>query len=99
MEVQVQSVHFDADTKLLEFIDKKLEKLAVFYDRIISADVILRLEKNGQIQDKVAEVKLNVPGSVLIAKETCKTFEEAIDANVEALKRQIIKYKEKKMQA
>lgn len=98
MEIQIQSVHFDADAKLLEFIDKKLQKLGTFYDRIISADVILRLEKTGQVQDKIAELKLNVPGSVLIAKETCKTFEEAIDAGSEALKRQIIKYKEKKAQ-
>ena len=98
MEIQVQSVHFDADAKLLEFIDKKLQKLAIFYDRIISADVIMRLEKTGQVQDKVVEVKLNVPGSVLIAKETCKTFEEAMDTGVEALRRQIIKYKEKKSQ-
>lgn len=98
MEIQIQSVHFDADAKLLEFIDKKLQKLGTFYDRIISAGVILRLEKTGQVQDKIAELKLNVPGSVLIAKETCKTFEEAIDAGSEALKRQIIKYKEKKAQ-
>lgn len=98
MEIQIQSVHFDADAKLLEFIDKRLQKLGTFYDRIISADVILRLEKTGQVQDKIAELKLNVPGSVLIAKETCKTFEEAIDAGSEALKRQIIKYKEKKAQ-
>lgn len=98
MEIQVQSVHFDADAKLLEFIDKKMQKLETFFDKIISVDVILKLEKTGQVQDKVAELKLNVPGSVLVAKETCKTFEEAIDAGSEALRRQILKYKEKRMQ-
>lgn len=99
MEIQVQSVHFDADVKLLEFINKKLEKLETFFDRIISADVILRLEKTGQVQDKVAEVKLNVPGQVLVAKETCKSFEEAIDEGAESLRRQIIRYKEKRAQS
>lgn len=95
MNIHTQSVHFDADAKLLEFIDKKVEKLQVFFDRIIEADVFLRLEKNGQVQDKIAEIKLKVPGNVLIAKETSKTFEGSIDNSVAALKRQLIKRKEK----
>lgn len=95
MEIRKQSVHFDADQKLLDFIDRKVNKLETFFDRIVSADIIMRLEKNGQVQDKLAEIKLNVPGNTLIAKETCKSFEEAIDEATEALRRQLIKYKEK----
>ena len=95
MKVHTQSVHFDADAKLLDFIDKKVGKLQTFFDRIIKADVFLRLEKTGQVQDKIAEVKIHVPGSVLIAKETSKTFEASIDNSVAALKRQLIKRKEK----
>lgn len=95
MEVRTQSVHFDADDTLLEFISKKVEKLETFYDHIVSADVILRLQKTGQIQDKIAEIKINVPGATLISKETKKTFEEAVDLGTNSLRRQLIKYKDK----
>ena len=95
MRVQTQSVHFVADTKLLQFIEKKVNKLANYYERIIDADVILRLEKTGQVQDKIAEIKLQVPGDVMLAKQTSKTFEGSVDAAVTVLKRQLIKRKEK----
>lgn len=95
MELQVQSIHFDADVKLLDYLEKKVAKLETFFDKIISADVTLRLEKTGQVQDKILELKLNVPGNTLVVKETCKSFEEAIDLGTEALKRQLIKHKEK----
>lgn len=95
MKVHTQSVHFDADVKLIEFIEQKLSKLERFFDHIIKADVTLRLENSGQVRDKVAEVKLKVPGTVLIAKETDKSFEAAVDASAEALRRQLIKHKER----
>lgn len=95
MRIHTQSVHFDADAKLISFIEQKVQKLERFYNHIIIADVILRLENNGQIRDKVAEIKLKVPGNVLIAKETEKSFEASIDAAVEALRRQLIKHKER----
>jgi putative sigma-54 modulation protein len=95
MEIRLQSIHFDADVKLVEFIEKKLNKLETFYDQIISADVMLKLENNGQVKDKIFEVKLNVPGNTILSKETCKTFEEAVDLGTEALRRQIVKFKEK----
>lgn len=96
MEIRTQAVNFDADTKLIEFIDRKLGKLDTFYDNIVSTDVSLKLEKTGQVQDKVAEIKLKVPGSTLIAKETSKSFEESIDLGASSLRRQLIKYKDKK---
>jgi putative sigma-54 modulation protein len=95
MEIIMQSVHFDADVKLQEFIEKKLSKLETFFDHIVSADVILKLENSGQVKDKIAEIKLNVPGSTLLAKETSKTFEESIDMCADALRRQLQKYKER----
>ncbi len=95
MRVQTQSVHFVADTKLLQFIEKKVNKLENFYDRIIDANVILRLEKTGQIQDKIAEIKIQVPGDVMMAKETSKTFEGSVDGAVTALRRQLLKRKGK----
>jgi putative sigma-54 modulation protein len=95
MEINVQSIHFDADVKLTEFIEKKVKKLETFYDKIISAEVILKLENNGQVQDKISEIKLIIPGTTLISKETTKVFEESIDLATDALRRQLLKFKEK----
>ena len=72
-----------------------LTKLTQFFDRIVSADVILKLENSGQVKDKIVEVKINLPGGVLYAKETNKTFEASIDAAVDALRRQLIRHKER----
>lgn len=94
MKVQVQSVHFDADAKLIDFIQKKLDKLDTFYDRTIDAEVILRLNNEG-VQNKTVEIKLNVPGEQLFATKTNGSFEAATDHCAEALRRQIKKHKEK----
>ena len=94
MKVHTQSVHFSADAKLISFIEKKLNKLDQFFDRIVSANVTLKLENSGQVKDKVAEVKINIPGTILYAKETSKTFEASIDSSISSLKRQVLKYKE-----
>lgn len=95
MKVHTQSLHFSADQKLIEFIEKKLGKLTQLFDRIIDADVVLKLENSGQIRDKVAEVKITLPGSVLYVKESNKSFEASIDSATATLKRQLIKYKER----
>ena len=96
MKVHTQSVHFSADQKLLMFIEKKLAKLTQFFDRIVSADVVLKLENTGQVKDKIAEVKIHLPGGILYVKETNKTFEASIDTAVDVLRRQLIRYKERK---
>lgn len=95
MKIHTESNHFQADEKLLEFIDHKLSKLDTFFDKIIDARVNLKLENSGQVKDKVVEIRISVPGEILIAKETDKTFESAIDKLVSVLKRQLIKYKER----
>lgn len=95
MKVYTESVQFKADQKLLDFIDKKLNKMDHYFDRIIDARVTLKLENTGQVRDKIAEVRLKVPGDILVVKENQKTFEAAIDAGVDVLKRQLIKFKEK----
>jgi putative sigma-54 modulation protein len=97
MKVQVQSVHFDADQKLLEFIQQRLNKLDHFYDRITDGEVILRLNNKDGIANKTVEIKLMVPGSTLFSQEDAASFEAAADAVVEALKRQITKHKEKQL--
>ena len=93
MNVQIQSVHFDADDKLLRFVREKLEKLPHFHDRIIGVDVYLKLDNVVHtIKDKVAEIKVHVPRHAYFVKQQSKTFEEsfagAFDSMVNQLKRQ-----------
>jgi putative sigma-54 modulation protein len=95
MKIKIQSIHFDADKKLLEHIQGKVSKLNHFHDGIISGDVILRVENTTEVENKIAEIRLLIPGTDLFAKRQCKTFEEAIDTGVEALTRQVKKHKEK----
>ncbi len=95
MQVQVHSIHFDADQKLISFIEEKLNKLTTFHDQIIAGEVFLRLEKNEHNENKIAEIKLMVPGKDLFAKRQCRSFEEATDEAVEALRRQVRKQRDK----
>lgn len=95
MKLQMHSIHFDADQKLLDFIQKKASKLETFYDRIIDGEVFLRLDKDEKNGNKIVEIKINIPGQQLFAKEQSKSFEAATDQAVEALRRQIRKHKSK----
>jgi len=96
MNITVQSIHFDADSKLIAFIREKLLKLSQFTDDIHAAEVFLKLENDGENrQNKVVEVRLAVPGTNLFAKRQDKTFEEAAIATVEALRSQVERGKTK----
>ena len=95
MKIRVQSIHFNADQKLLEFIQKKVDKLDQFFDQIIGGEVYLKLENVENEANKISEIKLIVPGVTLFAKEQCKSFEEATDLAIESLKKQINKHKNK----
>jgi len=97
MKLQIHSIRFDADQKLISFIQSKLDKLETFYDRIIDGDVFLRVEQDEMKENKIVEIKLNSPGNQFFAKEKSKSFEAATDSAVEALRRQIKKYKEKQL--
>ncbi len=94
MKLQVHSIHFDADRKLIDFIQRKVDKLETFYDRLVDGEVYLRLNNEG-IENKTVEIKLNVPGSQLFAKEQARSFEAAADMATEALRNQIKKFKTK----
>ena len=94
MKVQMHSIKFDADSKLIEFIQKKMDKLDIHYDRVIDGEVYLKLN-NERLENKTIEIKLNVPGLQLFSKEQSKTFEQATDLAVDALKKQLQKFKEK----
>ena len=87
------SIHFDADIKLENFINERLQKLSVLSENIIDAEVFLRIEKG--VENKMVEIRLKIPGNDLFAKKSGKSFEEATDSVIEALRRQLKKRKEK----
>ena len=79
MVIKTEAVQFKADQKLLDFIDRKFTKLNVFFDKITSVEVYLKLENSGQVKDKIVEALVNVPGDSIFVKDTSKTFEESIE--------------------
>lgn len=99
MKIHVEAVGFTADDKLVEYIDKKLSKLDQFFDRIVDTRVVLKLENSGQVKDKIVEARVNVPGDTLICKNSDKLFESSVDSVADNLKRQLIRFKEKKVRA
>jgi putative sigma-54 modulation protein len=95
MKLQIQSIHFDADVKLTSFVEKKLEKLETFYDRILGGEVFLKLQNDDEKGNKIVNIKLLIAGGDIFVQEQAATFEEAIDNAYEILKRQLSKKKEK----
>jgi putative sigma-54 modulation protein len=96
MDIKMHSIRFDADEKLLSFIDTKVKKLPTVYDDILGAEIFLRLDKDtSDRENKLVEIKLDVKGQSVFAKKQCKTFEEATDLSIDALKRQLVKRKGK----
>jgi putative sigma-54 modulation protein len=95
MNIQIHSVRFDADKKLIDFVNQKLVKLTQFSEGIVSAEVYLRLDKDQERENKISEIKLEYRGGPLFAKKQSKSFEEATDQAVDALKKQITRHKQK----
>lgn len=96
MNIQIQTVHFDADTKLIEHVNKRIDKLKTFHDNILDVEVYLKLDNVvHQVKDKVAEIKVLIPKHTFFVKHESKVFEESFDAAFDALVSQIKKRKEK----
>jgi putative sigma-54 modulation protein len=95
MNIQIHSLKFDADKKLLDFVRQKVNKLTLLSDDIVSAEVFLRLDHDEERENKITEIKVEYPRGPLFARKQSKTFEEATDHVVAALKRQIVKQKGK----
>lgn len=96
MNIQVNTVHFTPDQKLTDFVNKKVSKLDTYFEGIIGAEVIMKVVKPETANNKVAEIKLSIPGyDYLFAEKQADTFEEAIDLAIEAVRRQLTKFKEK----
>ena len=98
MNINIQTVRFNADLKLVEYINRKMDKLNTFHDRIIKIDVFLKLDNVvHSIKDKIAEIRVHVPRYNFFVKSTSKSFEESFDDAFESLVTQIKKKKEKKL--
>lgn len=96
MNVNIQSVHFDADAKLIEHVNRKIGRISSLHDRITKVDVFLKLDNVvHQIKDKVAEIRVKVPGHELFVKQTTKSFEESFDSALDSLLVQLKRMKEK----
>lgn len=96
MNVQIQTVHFDADQKLIDHVNAKLSKLNTFHDKIISAEIYLKLDNfSHQVKDKIAEIKVYVPKQSYFVKHQSKTFEESFDLAFDSLVNQVKRKKEK----
>jgi putative sigma-54 modulation protein len=95
MKVHVQSVNFNADKSLIEFIEKKVGSLEKFYDKIVGAEVFLKVQQTSEKENKTVDVKLNISGNDFVVKKQCKTFEEGAMLAVDSLKRKLLQIKEK----
>ncbi|MEX0287756.1 MAG: ribosome-associated translation inhibitor RaiA [Flavobacteriaceae bacterium] len=95
MKVNTQSVNFNADGKLIDFVQKRLDKLNQFYDKVISSDVFLKVENTSSKENKIVEIKVQIPKDKFLVKKQCKSFEEAVDSACSSLERKLVKKKRK----
>ncbi len=96
MTVNIQTQRFSADGKLVSYVEKKLEKLALFHDRITKIEVYLKLDNVvHQIKDKIAEIKVQIPRHQLFVKHSSKSFEESFDSALDSVIKQLKRKKEK----
>ncbi len=99
MNIKINSVKFSPTRKLETFVEDRVKKLGLYYDDIIGAEIFLKVENSQNLDNKVTEIKLDIPGSELFAKKQSKSFEESTDNAIDALRKQIIKHKNKKKRA
>ena len=95
MKVFVQSVNFNADKDLIDFIEKKVTSLEKYYDKIVDSEVFLKVQQTSEKENKTVDIKINIPGNEIVIKKQCKTFEEGTMVAVDSLKRKLTKEKEK----
>lgn len=95
MKVNVHAVNFTVDRKLVGYVQDRLNKLEKYYDKVVYSDVFFKLDNNGEKVNKIAELKINVPGDEFIVKKQCKTFEEAVELAADSMERLLVKRKQK----
>ncbi len=95
MNIKINSLHFKTDQKLDDFITSKVEKLFKLFDSITSSEISLKVDKEKSRENKITEIRLDVPGADIYAKKVSRSFEESTDLAVEALRKQLIRHKER----
>lgn len=95
MKVSVQSVNFNINRDLASYIEKKMNNLEKFHDHLLGAEVFLKVQSTSDKENKIADIKIRVPGNDIVVKKQSKTFEEAVSLGFESVKRQLVKRKEK----
>jgi putative sigma-54 modulation protein len=96
MKISVQSEHFRADSKLIDYVEKKLIRLQRVFQPLLTAEVHLKLQDTGaRVQQKIVDIRLRLPGGTLLDRKSATTFEAAVDASLDTLKRQLVRHKEK----
>jgi len=95
MKITISSLHFKADVKLENFVREKVTKVSNLFDGVIGSDVTLKLDQSSTNENKIAEIRIQIPGNDLFAKKNAKSFEEAVDNAVDALRKQITRHKQK----
>ncbi len=95
MKVIVQSVNFNADKGLIDFVEKKVASLEKYYDKIVDSEVFLKVQQTSEKENKTVDIKINIPGNDIVVKKQCKTFEEGTMIAVDSIKRKLAKEKEK----
>lgn len=94
MKINVQATNFKVDQKLVELTERKIDKLFQFYDKILTVDVVFKVENSASRLNKFAEIKIGIVGENVVVKKICKSFEESIDLSVRAAERMLIRHKE-----
>ena len=95
MKVNVHAVNFTVDRKLVVFVQDRLDKLEKYYDKVVNSDVFFKVDNTGNKVNKIAEIKVSVPGDEFIVKKQCKTFEEAVELASDSMERLLMKRKQK----
>ncbi|OCB78072.1 ribosome hibernation-promoting factor, HPF/YfiA family [Flavobacterium crassostreae] len=95
MKVSIHAVNFTVDAKLVSYVQERMDKLEKYYDKVVCSDVYLKLDNTSDKENKIVEIKMNVPGDDFLVKKQCKSFEEAVELSAESLERMLVKRKEK----
>ncbi len=95
MKVNVHAVNFTVDRKLVGYTQGRLDKLEKYYDRVVCSDIFLKLDNTNGKENKIAELKISVPGDEFMVKKQCKTFEEAVELAADSMERLLMKRKQK----
>jgi len=95
MKITIQAPDINVSQSLFNFINRKLDKLHLVYDKIIRSEVFLKVNNTSEKENKIVEVLLHIPGGQLVIKKEAATFEAAIDHGAHSLRRRLKRKKEK----